>query len=262
MANIPWHPIVQDLFDNQLPFMSGKTVIEGEREWSVYIKVDYFCRVDADTPYTGEVTTGVKTFDHLGPANLIEYKTLWEGLNLLTFWYYVSRAVVVAYFEKEAGRKAHATLTILTTRRPKLLDDPQFAFEEVYPWKFKSSWHPYVDVYIMVQRATRGIQMGEALAYLQVLEGEKTRQEICWQNAPDQNLSKIDALKRIILKLNEEGFMNFVQEMEKVGRQKERQKVARSLLQEGMDIAFILRVSELTEEELDALRSKHGKNNS
>jgi len=262
MEKIPWHPIVQELFDNKLSFMSGKTVTEGEREWNAHIKVDYFCRVEPEKPYSGEITSGVKTFDHLGPANLIEYKSMWEGLNLLTFWYYLSRANVVAYFEKEAGRRAHTTLTILTTGRPRLLDNPLFGFTELFPWKFKSKWHPYVDVYIIVQQATRGIQMGEALAYLQILEGKKAHQEACWQNALDQNLSNTDDLKRIMIKINKEVFMNLIEEFKKEGREEGREAVALNLLEEGLDVTLILRVSGLTAEALEELRARHDKGNS
>ena len=60
--------------------------------------------------------------------------------------------------------------------------------------------------------------------------------------------------------------MNFIEETRKegdlAGYLRGRQEVALNLLEEGMDVSLILKVSRLSKEALDALRGKRGQDNS
>ncbi len=208
MADIPWHPIIQDILDEKLGLMSGKAILEGVREWQSYFRVDYFCRADPDRPYHGKPAAGVLPFEHLGEANLIEFKSIWERLDELTFRYYAARAMMVEYLERQAGRTGRVTLTILTTRRPvKILNDSRYLFERIYRWKYRSDWILPVEIHILIQSGTRKERRGEALSYIQVLEGDPKHQKECWRTALDQDLANVEDLKRIIMRISKERHM-------------------------------------------------------
>ena len=67
------------------------------------------------------------------------------------------------------------------------------------------------------------------MAYLQVLEGNKKHQNETWSEIFDQNLSSIEALKRIMIGINREVYMNFLEQI----RQEAIEEVRPILLEEG-----------------------------
>jgi hypothetical protein len=75
-----------------------------------------------------------------------------------------------------------------------------------------------VEIYILVQKEMREKQEGEALALLQVLEGQKNKQAETWQTILNQNLNNVDIVKNIIKQINQEVYMNLIQQVREEGK--------------------------------------------
>ena len=123
---------------------------------------------------------------------------------------------------------------------------------------------PHVDVVILVQREMRGLQLGEAMALLQVIESDKDKQQQVWKRVFDQNLDNIENLQKIVEKIGGEVFMNLVQQLKKQGRTEGliegrtegKQEIALEMLKDGMGIAQIVKFTKLTEENVLELKKQ------
>ena len=216
---IKWHDILQDILDHYLPLMSGKKIKEGERELARYFQVDYFCEIEGDLPAEQLPKNIVRPFDHLKARNVIEYKSIHEVVNESLFRHYVSRALYTESPEPGVTHQGNVTLTIMTTRTPEtLFSMKEYAIERIDDWKYRSRWIKDLDIYFLVQKQMRGQKAGEALALLQILEGEKERQKQCWQEILSQDLQNVEVLKKIIAKINEEAYMNLVEALKNEGK--------------------------------------------
>ena len=207
-----WHSILQGIFDEHLSQMSGKVVLETERELHQFYQIDYYCRVGSDLPES-ELVPGIRPFDHFLEHNLIEYKSIHETLNERVFQDYLARASLFESRRAKEFLKGKVTLTILLTREPVgLLQLEKYSFQSINPWKY------YLDdrgtpVYLLIQKGTRNISGGEPFAYLQVLEGNKNYQKHVWADIVNQNLTGEEALKRIMIDINREAFMSIRQQI-------------------------------------------------
>lgn len=217
--SVNWHEIIQEILENYLPLMSGKVIKDASREYPKYLHVDYYCLTEGVLSEAQIDKTMIRPFDHLKNRNLIEYKSIHEVLNEGMFRQYVARALFLENPDQNTSYRGEMTLTILTTRKPEsLISVKEYAITQLNAWKYKSEWIKDLDIYILVQKGMRGQKAGEALALLQVLEGERERQVEYWNNLFDQNLSNVEVLKKIIHQINKELYMNLVQELKKEGK--------------------------------------------
>jgi hypothetical protein len=213
--------------------MSGKIIEEAQREEMRSFQVDYFCRATGK-PGPKPKQEGIKPFDHLKRYNIIEYKSIHEVLNEQTFRHYVGRALAIEGAPKQKGWQGQTTLTILTTRLPsRLLSRKAYGFEEIHPWKFRSTWIDDMDIVILVQRRMRGFAGGDGLALLQVLEGDPRYQQECWREVLSQDLITKNVLKKVIMDIDEEVYMSLVEELKEEGRVEGRQEGRVEGRQEG-----------------------------
>ncbi len=213
---INWHKIVQNILEQHLSLLSGKVVAAGSREHHNMIRVDFFCHVKGDIPKE-KLKPIMRPFNHLKERNLIEYKSMHDVVNEKMFRHYVSRALYMETCEK-LPYQGKTTLTIFTTRRPTaLINKKRYSITPVNEWKYQSRWIKDLDVFIIVQKDMRGVKGGEALALLQILEGEKGKQIACWEKLFAQDLNNIDVLQNIAKQINKEKIMNLVEELKKEG---------------------------------------------
>ncbi len=210
---IDWHKLLQDILDNHLEMMSGKQVLEADREMSAHFRIDYFCRCGSGPP-AGRAATigGIRPFDHLKTCNVIEYKSIHQTLNERTFRAYVAKTLLM---ETRIGSQDETTLTILLTRLPRALLKSRYGFEQLTPWKYRSRFLPSLDIYLLIQRETRGIKGGEPLAFLQVLEGDSRYQGMVWQAVMAQDIEDDHDLKKVIMTIDREGYMTMLEKITK-----------------------------------------------
>ena len=148
-------------------------------------------------------------------------------------------------------------MTILTLHKPKLLlAEKAYKIERVTDWMYRSFLLPQVDVVILVQREMRGLQLGEAMALLQIIESDKDKQQQVWERVFDQNLDNIEKLQKIVEKIGGEVFMNLVQQLKKQGLSEGKQEIALEMLKDGMGIAQIVKFTKLSEENVLALKKQ------
>ncbi|MDJ0838260.1 MAG: hypothetical protein QNK37_17215 [Acidobacteriota bacterium] len=205
---IPWHPIVQEIFDDHMELMSGKRILERDREVYTHFQIDYFCRTGRGK-LRGKAAQikGIRPFDHLLEYNVFEYKSINQTLNDKTFREYVARALMFESRHTKRSLRGKLTLNILLTRIPTaLLKDPTYGFKPLTPWKFYCNCMG-LPVYILIQRKMRGIDGGDPLAFLQVLEGDPTYQKKVWGDLIGQDLTGVEALKDIMMKIGREAYM-------------------------------------------------------
>ena len=214
---IKWHDIIQEILKEYLGLMSGKEVQEAGKERATYFQADYYCLVTGNLDLPDKPK--VMPFDHLKERNIIEYKSIHQTLNEARFRHYIGRALLLENPEGEASFQGKMTLTILTTRKPeKLFAVKQYKIKAVNRWKYVSSFLKDLDIYILVQKEMRGEKAGEALALLQVLEGERERQVEFWNELLNQNLANVDVIKKIIQEISQEAYMNLVTFLKNQGR--------------------------------------------
>lgn len=214
---IDWHEIIQNILDENLGFMSGKKIKEAAREYPKYFFVDYYCLTEGDLPEAKEEAM-TRPFDHLEERNLIEYKSIHQVLNEKTFRLYAARALYLEG-EEENSYQGKMTLTILTSHKPQtLLGMPEYKIEKINDWKYISHWLKDLKIYILVQKEMRKKQEGDALALLQILEGEKEKQFECWKAILSQNLKKVDIIRKVIEKIGKETYMNLLLEARNQGK--------------------------------------------
>jgi len=204
---IYWHRILQDILDKHLELMSGKEVLERDREFSTHFRVDYFCRCgDALTA----VVDGVYPFDHLRGYNVIEYKSIHETLSEQVFRSYIGKTLLI---EDRYRAQGDTTLTIVLSRVPrKLLMRAAYGFLEITPWKYRSSVFHDLEVTILIQSRTRGIEGGEPLAFLQALEGDPRYQKKTLEGIMAQEFGQSEALEDIIMRVSGGAFMSIISE--------------------------------------------------
>ena len=150
---IRWHLIIQNILDEYLWLLSGKKIREGkaDREFSKFIKIDYFCEVEGDLPASELGKTIIRPFCHFKQKNLVEYKSMHESLNEATFRHYVMRALAVETSQPRVSYQGQVTLTILTTKVPKMLiSNSNYAVQQINKWKFQSHWIKDLDIFISV----------------------------------------------------------------------------------------------------------------
>jgi hypothetical protein len=275
---IDWHKIIQIILDQFLSFMSGKIIREATREYTRYFQVDYYCLAQ-EKPKPDSHKPMLLPFDHLKERNIIEYKSIHQVVNEATFRQYVARALLLESSEVENNYQGKMTLTILTTRRPDtLIATPEYAIRPINEWKYKSEWIKDLDVYILVQKGMRGKKEGEALALLQVLEGEKDKQMEVWRDVLSQDLENVSILQDIIQNINQEVFMNFVMQIKEQGIEEgkikgieegkikgieegkikgiEEGKIATAInmLKEGFEVSLVAKITGLSQEKIADLR--------
>lgn len=215
---INWHEIVQEILDEHLPLMSGKEVQDLARERQHHILVDYYCGVKGPLKAKNKREI-IRPFDHLKTRNIIEYKSLHEVLNEALFRHYVGRALVMERITPKKNYQGETTLTLILTHKPKgLLKEKTYQFKETNRWKYESDWIKDLKIYILVLREMNEENGGEALALLQVLEGEKKLQEKRWRSLFQQNLENIFVLKALIEKIDKEVAMNLAEYYKIEGR--------------------------------------------
>ena len=202
---IPWHPIVQDLLDENLAEMCGKCILQGEREMSGFFRLDYFFETQRKRP--ANQPPGEKPFGHAKRYNIVEYKSIHETLNVGMLQKYAGRAYLVGQRKPSLRMQGRLTTTILTTRLPtRLLKNRLYQPRQIEPWKYKFEGFPGLDMYLLVQRQMRGLKLGEPMAYLQALEGDAKYREQCWGAIISQELPKHEILKRVMIKINREAY--------------------------------------------------------
>ncbi len=212
---IIWHPILQMILDDQLELMSGKRILEKGREVFKFYQIDYFCRTGRGKPRGRAArVTGTLPFDHLLEYNVFEYKSINETLNDRTFRNYVARALMFESCHlKTKSLRGRLTLTIVLTRLPSaVLKDKTYEFTKLTPWKYYCNFKG-LPVYILIQREMRGVDGGEPLAYLQVLEGDPGYQRKTWRHLIGQNLGGENYLKDIMIKISEEAYMTIQEQI-------------------------------------------------
>jgi hypothetical protein len=215
--NFDWHEMIQNIFDKYLPLMSGKVIKEPGREYPRYFEVDYYCLAEGNLPELADSKI-VRPFDHFKKRNIIEYKSIHQVLNEDTFRHYVGRALLMENSDFYSYRSS-LTLTILTTRKPlSLIKEKTYALKKINDWKYRSYWIKDLEVYILVQKEMRKKQEGEALALLQVLEGQKSKQAEIWESILNQDLDNVDIVKNIIKQINQEVYMNLIQQVREEGK--------------------------------------------
>ena len=218
---IKWHDIIQEILKQHLGLMSGKILQEAGKERSTYFQADYYCLVTGNLSEPDQPK--ILPFDHLKERNIIEYKSIHEVLNEEMFRHYVGRALLLETPEKEISYRGRMTLTILTTRKPKqLFGIAEYKVKSINKWKYVSSWVKDLEIYILVQKEMRGEKAGEALALLQVLEGEKAKQLKFWNDLLNQDLSNADTIKKIMEEISMEGYMNLSKFLQDQGEMKGR----------------------------------------
>ena len=247
---INWHSIIQDILDEHLPLLSGKKIKEGAREFSRYIKIDYYCEVEGDLPLEDEGRDIIRPLNHLKEKNVIEFKSYHETLNESTFRHYVMRALAVEMPKLGVSYQGKVTLTILSSRVPEtLLKIPEYHFKPITKWKYHSSFIKDLDIYILIQREMRGIRGGEGLALFQVLEKDPDKQHAAWHDLFSQNLRNADVLRKIAEQISKEEVMSLVEEMKLVGKEEGRMEEAR----EGIIKVLEARVKDAPAEIKDTL---------
>ena len=207
-----WHKLLQDILDDHLEVMSGKKVLEADREVSAHFRVDYFCRCGDESPagYAATVA-GIRPFSHLRGCNVIEYKSIHQTLSEQTFRSYLAKTLLL---ESRLESQGDTTLTIVLTRLPqKLLVQNRYGFHQITPWKYQCTCIADLDVTLLIQRKTRGINGGEPLAWLQTLEGDPRYQKLTWKGILDQDMKRTDLLKNVIMKISREDFMSYNDEI-------------------------------------------------
>ncbi len=71
-AQVSWHQILQSILDDHLEVMSGKQVVEADREVSSHFRLDYYCRCGVGSPRGRAASVaGIRPFDHLKIFNVI-----------------------------------------------------------------------------------------------------------------------------------------------------------------------------------------------
>jgi len=214
-----WHKLIQDILDEHLEVMSGKTVVERDRESSTHFRVDYFCRC-SDEPPAGRAATvaGIRPFDHLRGTNVIEYKSIHETLTDRAYRGYLGETLLL---ESRLEARGDMTLTIVLTRVPRgILSQEIYGFREITPWKYQTTVLGDLEVTILIQRMTRGIAGGEPFAYLQALEGDPQYRKETWRGILAQDLERPDPLKDVIMKLSREDFMSIADEFRREGERR------------------------------------------
>ncbi|MDJ0836076.1 MAG: hypothetical protein QNK37_06125 [Acidobacteriota bacterium] len=209
---IDWHDILQTILDNHLAMMSGKQILETEREVSKHMRIDYYCRTAPGRPEDpAENVEGIRPFDHLLEYNVFEYKSIHETLNERMFREYAARAIIFETRHGEQSLQDKLTLNIILTRVPRnLLQNPNYSFTAVTPWKYRCDFQG-LPVYLLIQRKMRNINGGEPLAYLQVLEGDPRYRKEVWGNLIEQNLTGEKDLEGIMIRISREAYMSIAE---------------------------------------------------
>lgn len=250
---VNWHDIFQGMLEDQgnLQELCGKIISGKAREYQQQIKVDFVVHTEGNV--TEKLKPIPRPFDHFRKKNLVEYKSTWEVLNEKMFRRYVGRALDAETTE-DIDYRNETTLTILTSHKPELLlAQERYKIEPVNAWKYRSSWIEELDIYIIVQKEMRGIQEGEALALLQVLESDRGKQKSTWQKIFEQDLDNKHVLRSIAEKISNEVLMSLVEEI----KYEKTLEIALRMIQEGMDISIIAKLSGLTVEEIQKLKNKN-----
>ena len=217
-SRVPWHELIQDIFDEFLPVMSGRGIEIGDREFNKTFRVDYYCRAGA--PLAGAQDPSViRPFDHFREHNIIEYKSIHQTLTEAQFRNYVGRALVLENSGDGPSLQGRLTLTILTTRTPrKLLAVAAYGFERLADWKYRANWVPELDIIVIIQKETRGIVGGDPLGFIQVLEGNARLQASTWETLLDQDLLAQDVFKRIMETINREAYVSVLEQVRTEGK--------------------------------------------
>jgi len=214
---VDWHAILQDLFDDALPALSGYEMISQGREDLAYYQIDYLCEIDPENPYTGPVE-GIRPLGHLARFNVFEFKFRNDILNENTFRYHCGRALMRAH-QRRDGTEGGNTLTFITSRKPRaLLSYQTYGFERLEPWKYRSRWIQDLDVFIIPLIELRMLDGGESIAYLQAIETNPKRQREVWPELLRRDLTGKELLKRIIMTIDEEALMSIAEEYKREGR--------------------------------------------
>ena len=205
-----WHQHLEGILQQYMEVMSHMTVVEDHREMEQHFRVDFYCRVDPNEPACTEIS-GILPFDHLLEFNIIEYKSIHQGLDRLTFEEYIARAQLFRTRKEKKGLFDRLTLTILLTSTPqKLFKQYAGEFEQLTPWKFRT-YARGIPVYILIQKRMRGIDGGEPLAWLQVMEGDVRFQKSTWTHIMNQDTVNSEDLRKVMLKLNREAYMTIAE---------------------------------------------------
>lgn len=250
---IDWHNILQEILENisNLQLLSGKIIAGKAREYHQMIRADFICHTQGDLS-NDKLKPIIRPFSHFKKRNIVEYKSSWEVVNEKTFRRYIARTLDAETCD-DVDYQGETTLTIFTTRKPEsLIANKRYKIERISEWKYRSYWIDDLDVFILVHREMKGIQGGEALALLQALEDDKTKQKACWHSLLEQDLDNKDVIRKIIEKINKEAFMSLVEEL-KIERS---QEIAIEMLKDGMEISQIMRFTKLPREEVLKLKKK------
>jgi len=229
---IDWHAIVGDLFDEALDALSGFAIRKQGREKRSYYQVDYLCEIEPDQQYSGPIE-GIRPFDHLEALNLFELKFWGDVLDEDVFRYYSGRSLAKAH-QARKGMRGKTTLTIMTVHRPtKLLALEQYGFAELSPWKYRSRWVDGMPIYIVPLNDLKGLDGGEAMAYLQALEARPEAQRRIWPKLLRMELAGKELLKKLIMRIDEEALMSIAEEWRLEGEQRGERKGKREGKLEG-----------------------------
>jgi len=280
------HQAFQDLMKEKAEVLCGYHVIHGERETRTHIQVDYFCIADLDRPYTGP-ETGIRPLADFTRFNVIELEGLGRTLDERRLRYHIGRTLVMENAQGKTDRQGATSLTILAVHKPvKLLAHPGYRFEAASSWKFRTRALLDLPVTIIALRELQHIQGGEPLAWLQLLEPDRTRRPEIWANILDQEMTGRDRLKSIMMKIDEEAFMTIAEEYRTEGRIEGRNegriegrnegrnkglaegrsqgqiesliKVTRNLIHRGCEPSFILEVTGLSHDQFLKIKTEMG----
>ena len=164
--------------------------------------------------------------------------------------------------QKGISYRGDVTLTILTTHKPELFFIDYYKFERINKWKYRSLFFKDLEIYVLVQREMRDERAGEALALLQVLEGDPEKQKSIWLNLFSQDLDNAPVLKNIAEQISKEKIMTLVEEIRQKGKTEgkiegkiegeieARKEIVEKMLKRNMEIALISELTKLSQEEI------------
>lgn len=216
MTRINWHDILQDLLDEHLPLLSGHPVQFATRELEEKSRYDYYCELDLDQKISSEDV--YRPLGHLKQFNVIEFKAYRDTLTSEGFFEYLSRLFkVMGRPDKRGSRWDKSTLTILLAHYPRKFfgecKSRNHLVTKESPWLYRVEAIIGLPVYILVLPGLRNQDLGFPAALLQALEPDPNYQPKMWERILQKQANFVNKLKRIIMRVNKGGFMNYLDQL-------------------------------------------------